>query len=89
MLTNFKTLAENWAIKKNQTLPNKKNSVTLTMCKECYTFRYGKLWRFERPELLKSSREPVLAVKFTQCPTCIEQENATHELESDLIWSRG
>lgn len=89
MLTNFKTLAENWAVNKNQTLSKKRNATNLTMCKECYTFQYGKLWRFERPELLKSSRESVLSVKFTQCPTCIEQENASYELESDLIWGRG
>jgi heterodisulfide reductase subunit B len=83
MLKKFKTLAEDWAVNQNKRFTRDKNFRVLTMCKQCYTFYYRNSWHFERPQLLDTENEPTVAVRFTQCPACVEQETAFYDLESE------
>lgn len=95
MFIKFKELAKDWKKKVELKVDSKKKSLIsknlgiLTMCKQCYTFRYNGSWHFERPESLKSGNEHTLPVKFTQCPVCMEQENSLYETESDLVFGMG
>jgi hypothetical protein len=88
MFVKLKEFTQDWTENKKKKLSQVKNIRSLTMCKQCYTFYYKNSWHFEKPDLLESNRETVLPVKFTQCPVCIEQENALFDVESDLVFGR-
>ena len=88
MLRSFKSLVQG-RIAREKKRYARGSFKTLTMCKQCYTFRYKNSWHFEKPELLESEGEATLPVRFVQCPACIEQENAIYESESGLVWGRG
>jgi len=72
----------------NQTRNIKSGFRALTMCKKCYTFYYKKAWHFERPEYLDDYVEQEVPVRFTECPACLEQDEALFEKESSLVLSR-
>ena len=87
MFTQIKELTKDWAENQKIRASRVRNLKYLTMCKQCYTFYYKNSWHFEKPELLEYNSEAVLPVKFTQCPMCVEQENALFE-DSDFAFSR-
>ncbi len=82
MLTKFKTLAKGWAEDQKKRFPKSQNFRALTMCEKCYTFYYKNSWHFEKPEHLAHADDSTVAVKFTQCPACVEQELALYDMES-------
>jgi hypothetical protein len=63
------------------------NYKKLTMCKKCYTFYYKNSWHFEMPGNIKESPEQEIPVLFLQCPSCLEDENASYEMESKLVFT--
>ena len=88
MLIEFKTLAKDWADRRREARTSKGRKFgALTMCRECYTFRYNNSWHFEKPENLESYKEgSKVPVNFTQCPACLQQEIAAYDMESELVW---
>ncbi len=89
MLKKLKLSAEDWVtnhkkrVSQVEGIPKK-----LTMCKKCYTFYYKNSWHFDRPLYVELNHEDEIPVRFTECPACLEQESATYEIESDLVWRR-
>jgi hypothetical protein len=57
----------------------------LTMCKKCYSFYYKKVWHFEAPDVVRDEEEPEVAVRFSQCPACVEQELTLYERDVDQL----
>ena len=82
MLTKIKTITNDWAEGGEAKVSKSKNFRALTMCKKCYTFYYKNSWHFERPEAIEHVSETEVAVRFTQCPACVEQELALYDSES-------
>lgn len=91
MLIEFKTFAKKWAERRKGEKNYKEDSglKTLRVCRECYTFYYKNSWHFEKPDDVESYRKNSrVSIDFTQCPACLEQELATYDMESDLMWRR-
>ena len=89
MLTRIKTLTRDWAEDRRKNFIKNRNSKTLTMCESCYAFYYKNSWHLKKPAYLGEGYEEEVPVFFTQCPACLEQENALYDMESSLILGNG
>lgn len=88
MLKKFKTLAKDWVVKKRKKFSKNRNFRTLTMCEKCFSFYYHHSWHFKKPAHLEKYHEEEVPVTFTQCPACLEQENALYEAESGTMFKK-
>ena len=86
MLKQIKSIIEDSILDQKQNI--RSGFRALTMCKKCYTFYYRKAWHFERPEYLDDYVEQEVPVRFTECPACLEQDQAMYETESNLVLGR-
>ncbi len=80
MLKHLKSFARKYHHKFNK----ENNRNTLKMCKKCHTFYYKSSWHFEEPKELEGEYEPVVAVRFTQCSACLEEELVAYDLSDAL-----
>lgn len=80
MLRNIKSITEDWMLGEIRNANS--NFRALTMCKTCHTFYYGRSWHFERPEYLDDYSEQEVPVRFTECPSCVEEKLASYDAES-------
>jgi hypothetical protein len=85
MLKKLKLVTRDWALSNKKKFPQNRNFRMLTMCKKCYTFYYKNSWHFESPNYLNIDSDKELPVRFTQCPACLEQEQALYERELENI----
>lgn len=90
MLIEFKTLAKKWTENKERRAEEKlykgKSVKSLTICSDCYTYYYNHSWHFEEPEDLGLQNENYkVSAHFTQCPACLQQEQAEYDMESELF----
>lgn len=79
MLIKFKSL-DNWGVTNKKKFSKSRRFGALTMCKKCYTFYYKHSWHFYKPEQLEKDMDSIVAVHFTQCPACIEEELSADNL---------
>jgi hypothetical protein len=88
MLKKLKSNAKDWlSSSENKFSPADRGVKKLTMCKKCYTFYYRNSWHFERPEFLDKNYEIEVPVHFTECLACMEQEQASYDKESELVFA--
>lgn len=81
MSKHFGTLTRDNAIGYVREFNKKRNFGLLKMCKKCYTFYHKNSWHFDRPEQLEVEAEPIVTVRFTECPACLEEELAVYDAE--------
>ena len=89
MLKKIKITAKHWMANHKNKFSGDRSTKRLTMCKKCYTFYYKNSWHFEKPTYMNEYREEEVPVLFTQCPTCLEQEDILYEREVNLISEMG
>ncbi len=87
MLKRLKSSAQDWVEGHKKRISAAGGQKKLTMCKKCYTFYYKNSWHFEKPLYLDMDREEEIPVRFTECPACLEQENAQNEMETEMAWA--
>ena len=85
MLKDIKSKAQDWVSGHNKRISERKNFGKLKICKKCLTFYYKNSWHFERPLYLEQDIEQEIPVRFTECPACLEQEEAFYESESFVL----
>lgn len=86
MLKKIKLGAKNWVVNnRNKFFEHEVMNKKLIMCKKCYTFRYRNSWHIDRPTFLESGLEEEVAVRFTECPACLEEEETSYEMDSNLV----
>lgn len=90
MLKKIKLSAKEWieSSQKRFAVDNSSVPKRLTMCKKCNTFYYKNAWHFEKPAFMELERDEEIPVRFTECPACIELEEALYESETEFAWRR-
>jgi len=86
MLKKLKYITKDLVLGDKKEFSQGENFRALTMCKKCYTFYYKNSWHFNSPDYLQNvTSEKEFPVRFTQCPACLEQEQALYERELENI----
>lgn len=88
MLKKIKLTARDWIDNSKKRFNVESGPRRLTMCKVCHTFYYKNAWHFDKPEYLNLERDEEIPVRFTECPACIELEEASFESEPEFAWRR-
>lgn len=81
MLKHIKSFTNNRAMRYMKEFNERRNFKSLKMCKKCYTFYYKNSWHIDRPEQLEGDTEPIVFVRFTECPACLEEGLALYDAE--------
>lgn len=86
MLTKIKKFAKDWNENKQGKIFKRISLKALTMCEKCYAFYYRHSWHFKKPSYLDDYFEEDVPVHFTECPACLEQENALYDREQSYVF---
>jgi len=75
MSKNLRTKAQDWIADRKKIVSQSSGFRGLKICKKCFTFNYANSWHFERPEYLNFEDDQDISVRFTECPTCLIEQN--------------
>jgi len=73
--------AKDWIVSYKKKLTENRAVNRLTMCRTCFTFYYKNSWHFDKPSYFEVD-EKEIPVRFMMCPTCLDLEVASYEMES-------
>ncbi len=86
MLNKNDNFTTDWNYTRRRKFEQLKDSALLAVCDNCLAFYYEDSWHEEHPKNLSIYYEEEIPIFFTQCFTCLEEEEALYERESELIF---
>jgi hypothetical protein len=85
MLKKLKLHTKEWILNHKKGFLRARSHKRLIMCKKCYTFNYKNSWHFYKPQSLELDGGDDVSVRFTECPTCLQEEAASYEVNPIYI----